>query len=195
MPTEWTKEKLLRIGKYKIKGETVKATRQINSDQPPASFNHNHRTAQRKLFNDIRDDFSKYLFHDNIDDVMSWVEMTELYEDDDDDESSSGISNSDEDDDGSSDEMEEKLAAFKADDENDKKPPAMNDPPEKAMDKKPPPIKYPPEKAMDVPSVLMLDPKLANLIAETIKAKELHIKAKELYEAKHNELLKEFHKH
>jgi len=35
----------------------------------------------------------------------------------------------------------------------------------------------------------------SKLIAETIKAKELHIKAKELYEAKHNELLKEFHKH
>eukprot|EP00985_Skeletonema_marinoi_P013049 scaffold6436_cov80-Skeletonema_marinoi.AAC.1 len=68
---------LLRIGKYKDRGETVTAIRQIHSDQPPASFNNKQRTAQRRLFNDIRDDFSKYLFDNRIDDVMSWVEMTE----------------------------------------------------------------------------------------------------------------------
>jgi len=55
---------LLRIGKYKDRGETVTAIRQIHSDQPPASFNNKQRTAQRRLFNDIRDDFSKYLFDD-----------------------------------------------------------------------------------------------------------------------------------
>ena len=65
-PTDAAKMRLLRIGKYKVKGETVKATLQINSHQPPPSFNHKHRSAQRILFNDIREDFSKYLFHDRM---------------------------------------------------------------------------------------------------------------------------------
>jgi len=42
--------RLLRIGKYKAMGETVKVTLQINSEQQsPSFFNHKQRTAQRKL--------------------------------------------------------------------------------------------------------------------------------------------------
>jgi len=112
---------LLRIGKYKDRGETVTAIRQIHSDQPPASFNNKQRTAQRRLFNDIRDDFSKYLFDNRIDDVMSWVEMTDVF----------NPTNSDEEDDDdssdSSDEMEEKIPTVKDDDDIEKKPPAVKD--------------------------------------------------------------------
>jgi len=118
---------LLRIGKYKDRGETVTAIRQIHSDQPPASFNNKQRTAQRRLFNDIRDDFSKYLFDNRIDDVMSWVEMTDVF----------NRTNSDEEDDDdssdSSDEMEEKIPTVKDGGDNEKKPPAVKDPTEIAM--------------------------------------------------------------
>lgn len=65
MPTEWTKMKLLRIGKYKARGETATATLQINSDHPPPYFNYKPRTPQRKLVNDVNDSFSKYLFHED----------------------------------------------------------------------------------------------------------------------------------
>ena len=53
--------RLLRIGKYKAVGETVKVTLQINCEQQSPSFNHKNRTAQRKLFNDIRNDFMKFI--------------------------------------------------------------------------------------------------------------------------------------
>jgi len=131
---------LLRIGKYKDRGETVTAIRQIHSDQPPASFNNKQRTAQRRLFNDIRDDFSKYLFDNRIDDVMSWVEMTDVFnptntdEEDDDDSSDS------------SDEMEEKIPTVKDDDDIEKKPPAVKD--GGNNEKKPPAVKDPTEIAM-----------------------------------------------
>ena len=69
---------LLRIGKY-TKGEVRKATLQINDNQPPPSFSHKQRTAHRKLINDTRDIVTKYLFHDRIDDVMKWIEMTDIY--------------------------------------------------------------------------------------------------------------------
>ena len=66
--------RLLRIGKYKAVGETVKVTLQINCEQQSPSFNHKNRTAQRKLFNDIRNDFMKYYFHFRIDDEKSnWL--------------------------------------------------------------------------------------------------------------------------
>jgi len=94
---------LLRIGKYKAKGEVRKATLQINDNQPPPSFSHKQRTAHRKLINDTRDIITKNLFHDRIEDVMKWAEMTDIYnpikdndsvsdddDDDTDDESSCG---------------------------------------------------------------------------------------------------------
>jgi len=40
--------RLLRIGKYKAMGETVKVTLQINSEQQsPSFFNHKQRTASQ----------------------------------------------------------------------------------------------------------------------------------------------------
>lgn len=77
---EYIKMHCLRIGKYKNRGVTVKATAQINNDQfhsTSITFNHRHRSARRRLFNDIRGDFTKYLFDDRIDEVMRWVEMTD----------------------------------------------------------------------------------------------------------------------
>ena len=45
---------LLRIGKYNNRGTTLKATAQINNDQfhSTITFNHRHRTARRRLFDD-----------------------------------------------------------------------------------------------------------------------------------------------
>ena len=79
---DFVKMHLFRIGKYKERGMTTKATTQINAGEVPASsitFNHKHRTARRRLFNNINNDFSKYLFDERIDDVMRWVEMTDVY--------------------------------------------------------------------------------------------------------------------
>ena len=95
---------LIRIGKYRTKGETVKATLQINDQRDPPSFNYTHRSAQRKLFYDIKDGFSKYLFHDRVGDVEKWVEMTDVYNPIKDSDSDSDDSGSDDDEDDDDDE-------------------------------------------------------------------------------------------
>ncbi len=79
---EFVQMHLFRIGKYKERGMTTKATTQIKSGEVPVTsiaFNHKHRTARRRLFNNINNDFSKHLFDERIDEVMHWVEMTDVY--------------------------------------------------------------------------------------------------------------------
>lgn len=137
---QYIKMLCLRIGKYKHRGLTVKATTQINNGQfhsTSVTFNHKHRTARRRLFNDIRDDFTKYLFDDRLDEVMRWVEMTDVF-----DEPLPGNTvkdssdGSDVDSDGShveEDKVVEKAAAVGADDEDEKKPPAGKDLKEEAV--------------------------------------------------------------
>lgn len=130
----YTKMLLLRIGKYNHKGETNKASSQINDGEVHATdvtFNHKHRTAQRRLFNDIRDDFSKYLFDDRIDEVMRWVEIA----DDGVENDSNGKCDSSDDEE---DKMDEKVSAVVADDEHDKKSPESEDSTDNEHNKKPP---------------------------------------------------------
>ena len=63
-----------------LDGFTIAATKQINGGEDPPFFSLKQRTAQRKVLNDSRDLVSYYLFCDEIDVVVNWMNMTDIYE-------------------------------------------------------------------------------------------------------------------